>query len=187
MKVTTPRRPAKLRAPAPRRGPRAFTLVEMLVVIAIISILVGLALPAIVKVRRLALRVACTNNLRQIYVGLENYKVSWYRWPPGRSTNRISRPGERIGLGHLAPDCIGDVGVFYCPAASEIRLGQMSIHTDMVGAVEGVCSYIYEPSGDQYRGAVVADYNGSDNENHKGKRLHCLFKDGSVRSFPRSE
>lgn len=185
MKLPTPQLPAMARARAPRRGPRAFTLVEMLVILAIISILVGLALPAMIKVRRLALRVACTNNLRQINVGLENYKVSWHRAPPGRSTNRISRPGEKIGLGQLAPDYIGDVNVFYCPAASKIRLGKMSIHTDMVGVVDGVCSYIYEPSGDQCRGALVADYNGPDNENHKGKRLNCLFKDGSVRSFER--
>jgi len=167
------------------RAPLAFTLVELLVVMAIISMLVALALPAMVRARRLALTVSCKNNLREIIIGLENYRVSWREWPPGRNTNRISRPGEKIGLGHLAPDYIGDVGVFYCPAASKIRLGEMSISTDEVGKVDGVCSYLYKPAGAEYLGAVVGDYNGGGNRNHKGETLNLLQYDGSVKSVRR--
>ncbi len=160
--------------------PGGFTIVELLVVIAIISILVALAMPAMARARRLALTISCKSNLRQIHIGLENYRVAWDVWPDGLDTNRISRPGEKVGLGHLAPDYIGDVRVFYCPAASRIRLGEMSISTDAVGEADGACSYSYRPAGREYRGAIVADYNGPDNQNHRGETFNMLYFDGSI-------
>ncbi len=55
---------------------RGFTLVELLVVIAIIGVLIGLLLPAVQAAREAARRSSCSNNLKQIGVGLHVYADS---------------------------------------------------------------------------------------------------------------
>jgi prepilin-type N-terminal cleavage/methylation domain-containing protein/prepilin-type processing-associated H-X9-DG protein len=55
------------------KTPRAFTLVEMLVVIAVIGILAGLLLPVLTRAKDRARRVACQNNQRQLALGWQMY------------------------------------------------------------------------------------------------------------------
>jgi prepilin-type N-terminal cleavage/methylation domain-containing protein len=53
--------------------PKGFTLVELLVVIAIIGVLIGLLLPAVQAAREAARRSTCSNNLKQIGLGMHVY------------------------------------------------------------------------------------------------------------------
>ncbi len=116
---------------------RAFTLVEMLVVIAIIGALMGLLIPAVRSARGSAKSVRCENNLRQIGVGLERYHAEYKGYPvdakngygiltfllPFLEQDSVFarlRPWENVRPGHIARTDLGGafIEVFSCPTSA---------------------------------------------------------------------
>ncbi len=102
---------------------RAFTLVELLVVVAIIALLISILLPALNKARDVARDTACKAQLHQIGIALEAYSASEGRgfMPPikalnGRSWNHVLRP--YVGADENETGPIVPVSIYQCPMDS---------------------------------------------------------------------
>lgn len=137
---------------------RAFTLVELLVVIGIIAVLISLLLPAMNRARKAALTVNCASNQRQIMLAVTFYHNEYGNWwpsaggisvsPPVDVNGQVYNPSGNVSIGwfdvpllgkYLHPNTKGLLGQFpystpssmvmHCPAAASSR-GTVANKTD---------------------------------------------------------
>ena len=98
---------------------KAFTLIEMMVAIAIIGILAGVLLPVLSRARENARQMQCKNNLRQLATGMIQYvdqygKGKYYPWP-GRQRQRFE---GRHWIGELyRTSLVLEYEAYICPSS----------------------------------------------------------------------
>src|SRR5207248_8101580 len=100
---------------------RAFTLVELLVVVGLIALLIAMLLPALGRAREHANRVKCAANLRSIGQVLTMYTEQFHYYPGMvvYEVNGASVADAAIWPQRLRPYLGGDKQVFYCPSQDE--------------------------------------------------------------------
>ncbi len=89
-------RPPVFRPPQFARRVAGFSLVELLVVIAVIGVLIALLLPAVQAARESARRLQCVNNLKQIALATQNYEATKKHLPPSGDVELQPRTYARV-------------------------------------------------------------------------------------------
>lgn len=139
---------------------RGFTLLELLVVIAVIALLLAIILPALRKARRQAQRIVCASNLRQVGLAIHTYAHDFDDTIPfgpeglpmaggqfytatGNVTSLISvYNGEPVGLGLLLNSYVADQPkVLFCPGTDQPSDAQEQL--SRVGTRQAEGGYYY--------------------------------------------
>jgi prepilin-type N-terminal cleavage/methylation domain-containing protein/prepilin-type processing-associated H-X9-DG protein len=110
----------------PSKRPRGFTLVELLVAIAIIGFLVVLLLPAVQAAREAARRASCANNLKQIGIAFQAFHDFHEAFPPGYSGSGGADAWGDFILPQLEQANVADKTVIV--TTNQLRLARLPVY-----------------------------------------------------------
>ena len=109
-----------------------FTLVELLVVIAIIGILIALLLPAVQAAREAARRSQCSNNLKQLALGIHNYADAHKTFPSGYMSNVVPPVVDVTEQSHWGWGALVLPYVEQESLHSQLQVGPRSLHANLL-------------------------------------------------------
>lgn len=140
---------------------RAFTLVELLVVLAIIAILLALLLPAVQKVRESAARIKCANNLKQIGLALHLHHDAYGCFPTGGTTYTL--PPTYTASGYPAATTQQNAGWAFqiLPYIEQGNLHRDQAHVLVTPVPLYFCPSRRAPTTTTFFGRAVIDYAGA--------------------------
>lgn len=119
--------------------PRAFTLVELLVIVALISLLLGILLPSLGKSIRQARSAVCKSNLRDLYRALDMYQTDNNGWLPTVDSATAFRSADSWAARLFERNRAG-IGVLICPDDPWAMVMRNSLIVDGL-ALTGNASY----------------------------------------------
>ncbi|MEC5126041.1 type II secretion system protein [Verrucomicrobiales bacterium BCK34] len=163
------------------RGMNGFTMVEVLVVIAIVGLLAAILIPSFNRMKRSAQSTLCVGKLREIGIGLNTYFLDHGNTFPTLVAARESREEDNPAIDTVLLDYVVDEYAFQCPSDhmgifektgssyfwNSLINGQKTANMDMLGLT------------DKASGIPIA----SDKENfheHVGDGVNMLYADGHV-------